>query len=88
MLLAYSLLGKEFQHITVKTMSMLPWGSIEESMGSGEAKEGFWEVMSLKGGGGVSQAKRRRQIEGTAQVGAWRHKTAGLHMELQAVRYC
>lgn len=57
MLLAYNLIGKGFQHSIVRAMSMLLWGSIEESVRAGEVKEGFLEIMSLEGGGRVSQAK-------------------------------
>lgn len=40
-------------------MSVLLWGSIEESVRAGEVKEGFLEIMSLEGGGRVARERRR-----------------------------
>ena len=53
------LLGRGFiQHSAVRA-SILPCGSIKESLKVGEIKEGFLETMRLEEGGGVSQAMRR-----------------------------
>lgn len=56
MLLAYSLVGKGFQHSAMRAVSHVTLG--EHRSGEGEVKEGFLEVMALEGGGGVRPAKK------------------------------
>lgn len=46
MLLAYSLVGKGFQHSAMRAVSMLPWGSIE--VGRERSKKDFWKSWPLK----------------------------------------